>query len=230
MLEVVVTSVEDAVAAAAGGATSVEVVREFALGGLTPPLDLVRAIRHAVEIEVNVIVRPHANGFSYSRDEARAMMGDAAQFDELGLSHLVVMGLTAAGSLDLPLLRMIRDAAPNTGISLHRAIDVAAQPEQTIKEAVGYATRLLTSGPQFGAQSGTHGDVWTNRAILRQWVLNYGEFFQIAVGGGISATQLTELVSEIGADVYHVGSAARREGRVDQALVAALSEIVDWTM
>lgn len=222
MLEVVVTSVEEAVAAAVGGAASVEVVREFALGGLTPPLELVRAIRNAVEIEVNVIVRPHANGFNYSRDEARMMMGDAAQFDELGLSHLVVMGLTTAGTLDLPLLRMIRDAAPNTGISLHRAIDVATPPEQTIKDAVGYATRILTSGPQ--------GDVWANRAILRQWVLNYGEFFQIVVGGGITAAQLPELVSEIGADVYHVGNAARREGRVDQAVVAALSEIVDWTM
>src|SRR6188474_594629 len=56
-LEVIATSLEDAVEAEAGGADRIELVRDLAAGGMTPPLDLVDAVLSRVRIPVRVMVR-----------------------------------------------------------------------------------------------------------------------------------------------------------------------------
>jgi hypothetical protein len=57
ILEVIACSVEDAVEAERGGATRLEVISRFDLGGLTPPLALVRDIRARVRLPVRVMLR-----------------------------------------------------------------------------------------------------------------------------------------------------------------------------
>src|SRR5438105_1821049 len=56
LLEVIVQSVEDARAAARGGADRLEVVRAIRDGGLTPPVALVRAIAAAVALPLRVMI------------------------------------------------------------------------------------------------------------------------------------------------------------------------------
>jgi copper homeostasis protein len=56
-LEVIVTSLDDAMEAERGGATRLEVVRDLNRGGLTPPLGLVRGILAAVRIPIRVMLR-----------------------------------------------------------------------------------------------------------------------------------------------------------------------------
>jgi copper homeostasis protein len=58
VIEVIAQSVADAVAAESGGADRLELVRELERDGLTPPPELVRAVREAVRIPVYVMVRP----------------------------------------------------------------------------------------------------------------------------------------------------------------------------
>ena len=60
VLEVIVESVADAREAARGGADRLEVVRALELGGLTPPLTLVREIAEAVSLPLRVMVRGNA--------------------------------------------------------------------------------------------------------------------------------------------------------------------------
>ena len=48
VLEVIACSVEDAIEARRGGADRLEVISHFEVGGLTPPLELVREICQAV--------------------------------------------------------------------------------------------------------------------------------------------------------------------------------------
>jgi copper homeostasis protein len=69
LLEIIVKDAADAVAAQQGGADHLEVVRDLHLGGLTPELEALKAIRAAVSISLNVMVRPHARDFVYSPDE-----------------------------------------------------------------------------------------------------------------------------------------------------------------
>src|SRR5438046_2636498 len=83
LLEVAVGSVEDAVAAAAGGADRVELNAALALGGLTPSLGTLMEVKQAVAVPVLVMVRPRPGGFAYSAAEFRVLRRDL----DLALSH-----------------------------------------------------------------------------------------------------------------------------------------------
>jgi copper homeostasis protein len=54
LLEVAVASLEDALAAEAGGADRLELNAALALGGLTPSLGMVREVKDAVRLPVLV--------------------------------------------------------------------------------------------------------------------------------------------------------------------------------
>ncbi len=72
ILEVIVQTVEDARAAARGGADRLEVVRDIASGGLTPSIELVRAIAAETPLPLRVMVRENA-GFEARAGEVRTM-------------------------------------------------------------------------------------------------------------------------------------------------------------
>ena len=74
MLEVIVTTLEEALLAEQGGAGRLELVANLAAGGLTPDLGLVQRVIAAVRIPVNVMIRPHARGFHYREEELRTML------------------------------------------------------------------------------------------------------------------------------------------------------------
>src|SRR5262245_15110598 len=57
ILEVIVCSVEDAIAAEHGGANRLEIISHYEAGGLTPSFDLVREITSTVKITARVMLR-----------------------------------------------------------------------------------------------------------------------------------------------------------------------------
>src|SRR4051794_8666249 len=80
LLEVIVASVADAVAAADGGGGRLQRRRALARGGLTPPVELVQQIQRAVTLPLRVMVR-ESDGFTCaSDDERRVLVGQAASF------------------------------------------------------------------------------------------------------------------------------------------------------
>ena len=64
LLEVIACSVEDAIQAEEGGADRLEIVSDLDVGGLTPPLELVREIRSEVNLPLRVMLREEAGIFS----------------------------------------------------------------------------------------------------------------------------------------------------------------------
>ena len=76
LIEVIAQSVADAVAAEAGGADRLELVRDLDQDGLTPPPELVRAVCGAVRIPVSVMIRPR-NAFTLAADEREQIAAEA---------------------------------------------------------------------------------------------------------------------------------------------------------
>src|ERR1044071_10079626 len=74
ILEVIACSVADAVEAQKGGASRLEVVRELDRGGLTPSIQLVQAIKDAVDLPLRVMVR-ESDGYG-TRDDGYGMRND----------------------------------------------------------------------------------------------------------------------------------------------------------
>lgn len=194
-VEVCVTSVEEAVAAQALGADSVEVCSWLACGGITPSSGLVDSIRVAVSIHVRVLVRPTPAGFVYSPAESRVLLTDAEVFGGGALS-LVTGALTESGDLDEPLMRSIKGGAPESEITFHRAIDLAPDPVCIVDQCLALGIeRLLTSGGRTSAMDGIAG---INAVMAR----SNGQI-QVAIGGGVNPQNVVELVDRTGAQEVH---------------------------
>jgi copper homeostasis protein len=217
-IEIGVTTVDDARRAAAGGASSVEVSVDLAADGLTPPLELVREVREAVSIGVNVIVRPHNAGFVYTAAEQEVMLRDAAALRALGVDGLVAGAHRPDGTFDTDLMRALKAAAPGLTLTLHRALDTCSDPENTLAVLSGVAGRVLASGRATTA--------WDGRETLRAWVGRFGAAYRFAAAGRVRHARAVELVRYTGAHELHVASAVMRDGVVDSELVRALVEVV----
>lgn len=217
-LEVIATSLPDAVAAAQGGADSVEVCIDLPADGLTPPLDMVKAMRDAVQIDMNVMLRPHNNGFVYSEQEIDLMLTQIEHFKPLGIQTLVFGAHNPDGTLNSALIRRIAEAASPVPLTLHRALDRCGNPDAALRDLVGVVQRVLTSGPAPSASEGQDG--------LRRWVSQFGEVYRFAVGGGIRMDNAREIVTFTSVHECHVGTAARTNDAVNPDKVRELRAIL----
>lgn len=218
-LEIITQSLDDAIAAAQGGADSAEVCVNLAADGLTPPLVLVSAIRAVVQIDLHVMLRPHNRGFVYSEADVTLMLAQPEAFKALGIQMIVFGAHTPEGALDLALIRRIAEAAAPVPLSLHRAFERSSSPDEALPELVGVVARILTSGPAPSAPEGIDG--------LRRWVEQYGDQFRFAAAGGVTLHNIRQIADQTGVDECHVGTAAQTDGAVDAAKVRALRAALD---
>ena len=151
LLEIIVASSDDAIAACAGGADRFEVCSALALGGLTPSLGTVKAIKEAVDVPAICMLRPREGGMAYGQGEFKAMLKDAEHFLDAGADGLVFGLLTPDGDVDLSrcrkLLQIVEAVGRPVQTVFHRAFDVTAKPEVAMEQLVDLGvTRILTSG------------------------------------------------------------------------------------
>src|SRR3954454_20966178 len=100
-LEVIVSSLDDARSAAAGGADRFELCSGLALGGLTPSLGLLDAIKAEIRVPVMFMVRPREAGMAYTQADLLVMELDATLALEHGADGLVFGCLTQDGNVQL---------------------------------------------------------------------------------------------------------------------------------
>ncbi len=120
LLEVIATTVADARLAARAGADRLELITAMGEGGLTPSLGLIEAVVAAVDIPVNVIVRPHSRSFVYVADDYAVMLRVTCGAVAAAAAHGVVIGmLKPDGEIDregwrgLSTLARSRDYVPS---------------------------------------------------------------------------------------------------------------------
>ncbi|MGE0545817.1 MAG: copper homeostasis protein CutC [Kofleriaceae bacterium] len=227
VLEVIACSVDDAIAAAEGGAGRLEVVRELERGGLTPPVDLVRDIQRAVSLPLRVMVRESdAHGYTVrDRVEHDALCAAAKAFHALGVDGLV-LGFLTDGEVDLELTQSILDCAPGVHATFHHAFDDAADQLRALErlKRCPQVDRVLTSGGP--------GDLSVKRDRLVRYTTAGESQITALVGGGVDR-MLIESLAPAGLREFHVGRAARMDrqmsGRVSAALVRALVDVLPAT-
>lgn len=147
LLEICVDSLASARAAIAGGADRLELCSALSLGGLTPYTALLRQIRRESDIPIRCLMRHRPGDFLYSPDELELLSVQIAELGEAGADGFVIGCLTPDGDLDKAAMRPLIEACGGRGLTLHRCIDVSAQPERTYLDAMelGIDT-VLTSG------------------------------------------------------------------------------------
>ena len=180
------------------GAVRVELAQALALGGLTPsPGTLELSIEAAREagVEVHVLVRPRAGGFDYDDGEVAVTERDVRRAVEAGAHGVVVGALDGAGALDLDVMARLRDAAGGASVTLHRAIDVTADPVATLAAARSLGLRrVLTSGGASAAIDGIQ--------TLRRLGAEAAGGIEVMAGSGVDAVSAPALAA-IGVDALH---------------------------
>ncbi len=201
LLEISVETLEAALAAEHGGADRIELCGDLRLGGVTPGVALLRAVRAQVRIPIFSMVRPRAGDFVYSSAEFSEMRRSIAEAKESGMDGVVLGVLTKEHRVDVEHTREFVEFAKPLLVTYHRAFDEAHDLRQALEDVIQTgAKRILTSG---GAKSALEG-----AARLAKLVEAAGERIVIVPGAGISASSMEQVAQQTGAREFHSGLSA----------------------
>lgn len=204
LLEICVENLASAVAARQGGADRLELCSVLGLGGLTPSPGLLRQISSATGLPCMAMIRPRPGNFVYTDAELLVMAEDIRQLGQAGATGFVVGCLTSEGQLDQAALERLLAAAGELPVTFHRAIDVAADPLQLLRDLQRWpqVQRVLSSGQAASA--------WEGRKLLAEMVQVSGNGLRIMAGAGVQAGNAAALVAATGVTEVHA-SASRRQ-------------------
>lgn len=205
-LEIAVTSVAGALVARDNGADRVELCSALELGGVTPSQGLVEATL-STGVPVHALVRVRPGNFVYDRDEVATMVAEVRALAAAGVAGVVIGALTSDGALDHATVALLADTARAhsplggaIGVTLHRAIDQAADPVAVVEALASLGvSRVLTSGAAASAGDGV--------AMLARLVSAAGTV-QVMAGGGVTVEAIPSIVA---AGVAAVHLSAKRQ-------------------
>ena len=225
-LEVIVSSVDDALAAYHGGASRMAIEVQLSQGGLTPPLPLVKNILRKVPLTARVMLRLDV------RFQLDFALRGRKQLEELksharALSRLKIDGLLAGysrdGVVDLKTLSEIIDAAPATHYTIHNVIEFTKNPLA--------ALHSLRSFPQVDRAMVTcgAGSLAERMRRIPAYEKALGPVRRIVLGG-LELDMLSSLRRHTNISTFHLGTAVRTphtaSGRVDRAKVQEAHNLI----
>ena len=191
LLEVCADSLASVRAAIRGGADRIELCSALALGGLTPYVQILRQIRADSDIPVRCLMRPRAGDFLYAPEEINLMAQQILDLKAAGADGFVIGCLTPDGELDEKAMKPLIEAAGDSGLTLHRCIDVSRDPIQTWRnaKALGIDT-ILTSGAASSCMKGLE----TIGKLLELRDTEGGP--EVLIGAGVKASVIAAIRSQ----------------------------------
>ena len=221
MLEVIACSVADAIQAERGGAHRLEVISHFEVGGLTPPIELVRQIRAVVSLPLRVMLRS-SSGYQVSHTaEIESLCARARELSAAGVEG-VVLGFLRAGQIDIELMSRLLDCAPDLKATCHHAFDETQDRLRAIGELrkLTQINRILTTG---GATS-----LPQQIANLAAYERAAGREITVLAGGGLNAAKIRAIRAATSISEFHIGRAARLPASIDGEVSAdKVREIIE---
>lgn len=147
MIEIIASSLSDAIAIERAGADRIELVSALSEGGYTPSIGLVQAILSRVKTPLAVMLRPNKADFQYTTNELEVLRRDAVVMERIGVKHVVLGILSPEGLPDIRRMEQVLEGT-NLELTFHRAIDSSANPLTSLRYLNSYdrVTHILTSG------------------------------------------------------------------------------------
>lgn len=221
-LEVCVDRLDDAAAAAVGGADRIELNAALELDGLTPPVGLLAHVRRVVRVPVIAMARPRPGNFCYTPAEFKALLRDVERALEHGADGFAFGILTTVGQVDVErcreVVRMTEQAGRTVAAVFHRAFDAARDPHAALEQLIDLGVRrVMTSGQRPTATEGA--------ALLAELVRRAAGRIEVMPAGGVRAANALDLLRRTGCDQLHT-SARGQDGRFSAAAMAELVGLI----
>lgn len=207
LFEVCCGCTEDAVQAEKGGADRIELNSALFLGGLTPSVGTVEAVKASISIPVMCMVRPREGGFCYTEFDYDTMCRDALALIRAGADGIVFGFLHEDGTVDRArtedFLRVIRAEKPDIVTVFHRAIDVVPDVFEVLDILIELGVdRVLTSGQRASAVKGAE--------TIKKMLAHAAGRIDILPGGGINAGNVQGFIRETGVQSVHASARSVR--------------------
>lgn len=196
--EICCGSLEDALNAQKAGADRIELNNAMYLLGLTPSIGTIQQVITNCTIPIVVMVRPRPGGFFYNEFEFRTMITDIEAIVDYDIEGIAFGCLDENCNIDIEKNRKIIDIIHrhNKDAVFHRAFDCVKDPYKSLEELIDLGVkRVLTSGLKSTATEG--------KEILTKLQHEYGDKIEILAGGGVNASNLSNLMNETGILQYH---------------------------
>ncbi len=208
LLEVCLTSVDDAVAAHRAGADRIELNAALSLDGLTPTSGMLRAVQQAVPLPVIAMIRPRASHFVPSDSDFFVMKLDASWTIALGSAGIAFGILTDDRTVDMKRCRMLRERVGRRQAVFHRAFDLIDDQSTALEQLIDLGfMRIMTSGAGKSALEGADR--------IRQLIEQARDRIEILPAGGIKPDNVVEIVKRTGCRQVH--GSFRRLGAADES-------------
>ena len=198
LLEISVETLEAALAAQNGGADRVELCENLNVGGVTPSVELMRAVRAQLRIPIFGMIRPRGGEFVYSEAEFAEMKRSIGDAKQAGIDGVVLGILTKDRLVDIERTRELVAIARPLPATFHRAFDDCADLREALEDVIQTgASRILTSG---GAKSAPEG-----ASMLAELVQLASERVVILPGSGINPGNVVAIARRTRAQEFHSG-------------------------
>lgn len=209
IFEVCSNSLRSSLAAQCGGADRVELCSSIPEGGTTPSYGEIACNRRALDIKLNVIIRPRGGDFLYSEDEICVMEEDIRMCSQLGVDGVVFGVLTPEGEVDAAVNSRLILAAEGMTKTFHRAFDMCSDMSGALEDIIslGFDT-VLTSGGDNTAEQGAER--------IAQLVKQAGDRITIMAGCGVNMYNISYIKRVTGAKAYHFSARSSYESGMKQ--------------
>lgn len=204
IIEIIATTLKDAIEAEKYGANRIELVMGINEGGLTPSYSTIKTVIENVNIPVHVMIRPHSRSFLYDQYDEMVILEDISICKKLGADGIVFGALTKAREIDEQLLKKVIEASAGMNITFHRAIDETIDILKATNTIIQYPeiTHILTSG---------------GRNSVLDAVENIKEMIQITkqskvkliAGSGLTLNKVSDFIKDTKVNEVHFGSGVR---------------------
>lgn len=204
MLEVIVTSLEEAILAEKYGADRLEVIDSFAYGGLSPNLSLSQDICEAVNIPVNIMVRLN-NDPNFTFQNKNETLKEIEFICSNTKANGIVFGaLNSNKHIDEDFLEQVITIKQHLKLTFHRAFDITNDIFFAYQQLLKYPIDLvLTSG----------GSNKAINSLSTLYKLNKLSMIhnncKILVGSGIDSNNLATIINKTNIKEIHIGSGLR---------------------
>lgn len=207
LVEVVIDSVEAAIAAQKGGADRVELCANLLEGGTTPSAGTIELALTSIDIDVNVMIRPRGGDFCYSDMEYQVMKRDIQLAKRLGATGVVIGILNQDGSIDLERTRELVALARPLSVTFHRAFDMSRDPYEALEALIGLGLdRVLTSGQEPSVLEGLD--------LITELIAQAGDRIIVMPGAGITERNIKKIVEQAQPKEIHIYAPGAMESRM----------------
>ncbi len=194
-IEAAVESIGGALAADAEGVDRIELCGLLHEGAVTPSIGLIKCALASVRAPIHVFIRPRIGDFVYDGHDVAVMLEDIAAAKASGAPGVVFGALTPDNQIDRGVMSNLIAAARPMTVGFHRAFDNLANQAAGLETLIDLGVAVvLTSGGPARALDGA--------AKLKQLVAQASGRIEILAGGGITSSNVAELVARSG--VRHV--------------------------